>query len=154
MGQAKSNTAEKSKKSSGVPASLARVVSLHLEGNLPEALSEVNGVIAAGDERLEVFSAKAQLQFELEMFEDAAQTYYKLLTLNPQHTSANFNLAICLEHLSRWQDAADLFQKVADTDPSKWEARLGLAIALLHLDKPDQAAPHFDQVLAESPANV
>src|ERR1700730_15445697 len=116
-------------------ATLARAVSLHMEGKLKEGLDEINRTLEAGEGSLETFSAKAQIQFELEMFEDAARSYAKVLSLTPKHDGANFNLAVCLEKLGRWQEACDFFEKAADADPKRLETPLGLGICQLHLDK-------------------
>src|SRR5258708_15467836 len=121
-------------------ATLARAVSLHMEGKLKEGLEEINRTLESGDGSLETYSAKAQIQFELEMFEDAAKSYAKVLSMNPRHAGANFNLAICLEKLGRWQEASDFFEKAAEADPNRLETPLGLAICHLHLDQTDAAA--------------
>src|ERR1700730_4928195 len=133
-----------------VPA-LAKAVSLHLEGNLQEALEEINGALAAGEESLEIFSAKAQLQYDLEQYEDAEKSYAKVLSLHPKHAAANFHMAVCLEKLGRWQEAADFFEKAAETDPDRLDTRLGLGICQLHLDKTEAAAERFDRVLSQDP---
>src|SRR5260370_20930785 len=79
------------------PATLARAVSLHMEGKLKEGLDEINRTLDAGDGSLETFSAKAQIQFELEMFDDAAKSYAKGLSLTPRHLATNLNLARLLD---------------------------------------------------------
>src|SRR5271168_2361849 len=135
-------------------ASLAKAVSLHMEGKLDEALAEINRVLETGEGTLEIFSAKAQIQFELEMYEDAAQSYAKLLSMHPKHANANLNLAVCMERLGRWQEAADFFEKAAEAQPDRLDARLGLGIALLHLEKSDAAAENFDQVLERQPDHI
>ena len=127
------------------PASLSRAVSLHMEGKLKEALDEINRVLEAGDETPELFSAKAQIQFELELFDDASMSYAKVLSVNPKHPAANFNMAICHDRLGRWQEAAEFFEKAAQLDPGRTDARLGLGISLLHLDKAPAAAENFDR---------
>src|SRR5260370_42544806 len=81
------------------PATLARAVSLHMEGKLKEGLDEINRALDAGDGSLETFSAKAQIEFELEMFEDAAKSYARDLSLTPRHAGATFKLAACREKL-------------------------------------------------------
>src|SRR5580704_17568258 len=139
-----------SNRASKVPA-LAKAVSLHLEGNLQEALDEINGAIAEGEESLEIYSAKAQLQYDLEQFEEAAKSYAKVLSLNPNHTAANFHMAVCLEKVGRWQEASEFFEKSAEADPDRLDARLGLGICQLHLDKADAAAESFDRVLSQDP---
>src|SRR5882762_10632594 len=135
-----SSSTDVGSKNPAKPASLARAVSLHMEGKLKEGLEEINRTLESGDGSLETFAAKAQIQFELEMFDDAAKSYAKVLSLTPKHAGANFNLAVCLEKLGRWQEATDFFQKAAEADPNRLETPLGLAICQLHLDKADAAA--------------
>src|SRR5580700_8626449 len=135
-------------------ASLAKAVSLHMEGNLEDALAEINRVLETGEGTLEIYSAKAQIQFELEMYEEAAQSYAKLLSMHPKHANANLNLAVCLERLGRWQEAADFFEKAAEAQPDRLDARLGLGIAQLHLEKSDAAGDSFEHVLEQQPDNI
>src|ERR1700687_3038374 len=154
MSQTKSRSTsspEAGSKTPAKPATLARAVSLHMEGKLKEGLEEINRTLEGGDGSLETFSAKAQIQFELEMFEDAAKSYAKVLSLTPKHAGANFNLAVCLEKLGRWQEAIDFFKKAAAADPNRLETPRGLAICQLHLDKTDDAAASFDKVLSQQP---
>src|SRR5579863_6100089 len=80
-----------------VSPALAKSVSLHLEGKRKEALKELNTAIEAGEETPEVLAAKGHIQFELEQFNDAINTYEKLLEMAPRHATANFNLGICYE---------------------------------------------------------
>jgi hypothetical protein len=49
-----SNQANGSSKAAARVPALAKAVSLHLEGNLQEALDEINGALAAGEESLRV----------------------------------------------------------------------------------------------------
>src|SRR6202140_3740317 len=134
---------------SAKPASLSRAVSLHMEGKIKEALEEINRVLEAGDETPELFSAKAQIQFELEMFDDASKSYARVLSVNPKHPAANLNMAICHARLGQWHEGAEFFEKAAQLDPGRTDARLGLGISLLHLHKAPAAAECSDQVLSQ-----
>ncbi|HLJ17653.1 MAG TPA: tetratricopeptide repeat protein, partial [Bryobacteraceae bacterium] len=141
------------RKPGSVPPALAKAVSLHLEGKRKEALTELNTAIEAGDETVEIYSAKGHIQFELEQYDDAIKTYQKLLGLTPKHPTAHFNVGICYEKLSRWQDATDSFQTSLEIDPGRMEAQLGLGICLLHQEKPEGAIEQFNRVLARQPDN-
>ena len=134
-----------------VSASLARAVSLHLEGKRKEALRELNTAIENGEQSADIYAAKGHIQFELEQYDDAIKTYEKLLGAAPQHPTANFNLGICYEKLGRWQEATDSFQKALEVDPQREEANLGWGICLLHQEKPEPAIACFDKVLASNP---
>jgi len=113
MSKSKSGTA--SERGNG-PASLAKGVSLHMEGKLDAALQEINRALEGGDESPEVYLAKAQIQFELEQYQDAAKSYAKLLTVSPRHAAASFNLAICMERLGKWQEAAEHFKRATSLE--------------------------------------
>src|SRR5438128_272583 len=137
----------------GASASLARAVAMHLEGKRQEALVELNQAIQAGEESTEVHSAKGHLLYELNQYEEAVRSYQRLLELVPNHPTANFNLAICLEKLARWQEAADSFQRAMVNDPDRADTRLGLGICQLHLEKPEPALEQFDRVLSRDEKN-
>ncbi len=107
-------------------AALAKAVTLHLEGKLKEALRELTSAIERGEACPEIHSARGYLQFELELHEEAVKSYQRLLEAEPLHATGSFNLAICLEKLSRWDEAALHFQKALELNPEKTEARVGL----------------------------
>ena len=138
---------------SGSSSALAKAVSLHLEGKRKEALQELKGAIAGGNESAEVYSAIGHIQFELEQYEDAAKSYTRLLSMKPEHQAGNFNLAVCLEKLGRYDEASERFNKALELDPNKTEARLGLAICLLHQEKSEAALDNFEKCLSVSPEN-
>ena len=91
----------------GAPAAassaVAKAVTLHLEGKRPEALRELNRAMESGEDSPEVFSARGHLEYELNQYEAAVTSYSRLLDLVPNHPTASFNVAICLEKLGRWQ---------------------------------------------------
>jgi len=127
MSQFKSrSTAADQPKAAIKTPTLAKAASLHVEGKLREALDEVNRAIDGGDGSLEVFSAKAQLQFELEQFEDASKSYAKVLSLSPRHPVANFNLAVCLEKLGRTAEANGHYKLARSLRPGEqaYESRI------------------------------
>lgn len=124
-------------KSSQAQIALGRAVALHLEGKLKEALKELDKALESnGEIPAEVFSARGHIQFELEQYEEAAQSYTKLLSLEPKHPAATFNLGVCLEKLGRWAQAAEQFQKAWEANPKRMDALLGFGVCLLHLDRP------------------
>jgi len=80
----------------GASHALAKAVSLHLDGKPAEALEELYAAIERGDKDAEVYSALGHIHFQLEQFDDACNSYWKLLQLEPAHRTASFNLAVCL----------------------------------------------------------
>src|SRR5205085_4032877 len=68
-------------------SAMAKAVSLHFEGNRPEALRVLNAALDAGHETAEIYSARGHVQFEMEQLEDAAGSYEALLNLQPRHAT-------------------------------------------------------------------
>jgi tetratricopeptide (TPR) repeat protein len=130
---------------------LAKAVSLHLEGKAKEALKELDNVVNGGADSPEVHSARGHLQYELEFYDEAVQSYSRLLALDSRHQNGNFNLAVCLEKLGRWEHAAQQFEKALDADPQRLEAWLGLGICRLHSEKAEQALDAFERCLTRDP---
>ncbi len=147
-----SNTRSDMDQGQGTSA-LARAVSLHLEGKSREALRELDHAVDGGNSDKEVYSARGHIQFELEMYEDAARSYESLLMLEPGSVSASFNLAVCQEKLGRWVEAAENFSRVLQADGSRMDARLGLGICLLHQKNAQPALEAFEACLGKTPSD-
>lgn len=130
---------------------LARVVTLHLEGKLAEALQ----VIVEAPENIQtepdLLAAKAHIFFELDQLEAAAEVYTRLAEADPSHAAGAFNLGVCLERLGRWTEAGVQFERALKLQPSRVETRLGLAICLLHQERAEEALAELDQFLAQQP---
>src|ERR1700687_4737015 len=60
-------------------SALARALSLNTEGKTDAAWAEVSQAIEAGEDLLELFWVKGHLEFELGRYEDAVQSYAKVL---------------------------------------------------------------------------
>src|SRR5688572_26244048 len=77
------------------PAGLSRAISMHLEGKSAQALEEL--ARSPGGSSSEILSAKGQIEFELERYEDAARSYAKIAEYDVKHKTAHFNLGVCRE---------------------------------------------------------
>ena len=60
---------------------MARAVSLHLDGKTKEALIELDNAVTNGADMAEIHSARGHVQFELEMYDEAVQSYQRLAVL-------------------------------------------------------------------------
>src|SRR5581483_8990972 len=100
------------------PPPLAQAVALHLDGKRREALEVIDSALSSGTQSAELYSAKALIQYELGLFGDAADSYRRLLSLQPDHPSAALNLAICLERTGNWADASGAFATAVEKDPN------------------------------------
>ena len=90
----------------GASRALARAVSLHLDGKPQDALNELYSAVDSGEKDAEIYSALGHIHFQLDEFEEAATSYWKLVQLEPTHRTASFNLAVCLEKQGRWEEGS------------------------------------------------
>ena len=118
---------------------IARAVTLHIEGKGRDALREIDRALESGEPPKLVFAARGQIQFELELYPDAARSYEALVEIEPDSPTALFNLAVCQEKLALWTQAASNFERVLAIDPDRHDARLGLGICLLNAEQGERA---------------
>ncbi len=77
---------------------------LHLEGQLEQAIRELEAGLRGGEPPAEVYAAMGKLQMEMERFGDAAASYREALRREPENESCTHNLTLCdakLEELNR-----------------------------------------------------
>jgi tetratricopeptide (TPR) repeat protein len=144
---------DKRSDSSKASRSVARAVSLHLEGKLEDALKELHRATSKGEKSAEVYSAMGHIQCELGQFDGGVESYREFLRLEPKNATGWFNMAVCLENLGRWQEAAEKFKTASDLDPARLEAQLGMGICHLHLNDAKAGLTAFDKCLSKSPEN-
>ena len=133
---------------------LARAVTLHLAGKREEALKQLERAVDTGEASPEVYRAMGHIQFELDAFADAADSYRSLTELKPQYAKGWFNLAVCLERMDDWDEASQAFHKAATLDPSHLEAHLGLGVSHLRLEDPKSALFAFERCLELAPEHA
>jgi tetratricopeptide (TPR) repeat protein len=91
-----------------IPPSIVKATMLHLEGQLEQAIEELQAGLRAGEPAAKVYAAMGKLQLEMERFEDAAASYREALLREPESESCQHNLALCaakLEELNRPPEA-------------------------------------------------
>ena len=122
---------------------LARAVSLHLDGQLTAALAELKAAIEGGSRQPALYSAMGHILCELREFEQAAKYSSKRLELEPEHRTAHFNRAVCMAKMSEWEKARVDFERALRIDPARLEAQLGLGTCMLRLERPAEAYRSF-----------
>ena len=142
---------EKNGLAAATTGSLARAVTLHLAGKREEALKQLERAVDSGETSPELYRAMGHIQFELEAFADAADSYRSLTELKPQYAKGWFNLGVCLERMEDWDEASQAFHKAATLDPSHLEAHLGLGVSHLRLEDAKSALFAFERVLELAP---
>lgn len=117
-------------------------VALRSAGRLAEALDVLAG---AGECDSYASAVRGEIEFALGRFQDAALSYFSVVSAEPDNPRAHYNLALSLQHSGRWDTASEVFQLVLQLDSRRTEARLGLGICLLHLNRAEEALVHFNQ---------
>ncbi len=128
---------------------LVRAVSLHMEGRVAQAITELTAAIDGGDRHPDVYLMLGQFHAEAGQWETAAGVYRRLLELDARHPLGAFNLGVCQLRLGEWSGCETSFRQAVALQPSRVEAQLGLAIASLQLQKGTPALEGFDRVLAQ-----
>ena len=122
-------------------------LALRSAGRLQEAL---DALTAPGEYISDFYTVRGEIQFALGRCQEAAGSYYTVVTAEPDNTFAHYHLALCLRHLQDWDAAARSFQKVVDSDPHRDEARLALGGCLLNLNRAEEALAHFDRCWSDA----
>jgi tetratricopeptide (TPR) repeat protein len=109
---------EKNGPAAATTGSLARAVTLHLAGKREEALKQLERAVDSGEASPELYRAMGHIQFELEAFADAADSYRSLTELKPQYAKGWFNL---VSAWSGWRTGTKLRRR--STKPPRWTRR-------------------------------
>jgi tetratricopeptide (TPR) repeat protein len=132
---------------------LSKAASLHLEGKIEEASHELARALDSGERHPALYFALGQLQYELQDYLPASQSYAQAALLQPLHPTAYFNTGVCLGRLERWDEAADAFKKAISNDPARLEAHLALGACMVQLGRHNEALDAYDRFLARHPDN-
>ena len=122
-------------------------LALRSAGRLQEALDVLT---TPGEYISDFYTVRGEIQFALGRYEEAAGSYYTVVTAEPDNTFAHYHLASCMRHLRDWEAAARSFQKVVDSDPHRDEARLALGGCLLSLNRAEEALANFDRCWSDA----
>src|SRR5580658_6695237 len=144
-------TSSKAKRPAGSSA-LASAVKLAGAGRLDDAVKELEGAAAQGENPIEIQSGLGHLRFEQKRWEDAERCYRKVTETDANHAAARYNLGLTLERQSRFEEAAQAFETAAQLDPKRWQSETGRGMCLVHLGKSDVALECFNRALANGPA--
>jgi tetratricopeptide (TPR) repeat protein len=122
-------------------------LALRSAGRLQEAL---DALTTPGEYISDFYTVRGEIQFALGRYEEAAGSYYTVVTTEPDNTFAHYHLALCLRYLRNWEAAARSFQKVIESDPHRDDARLALGGCLLNLNRAEEALAHFDRCWSDA----
>lgn len=119
---------------------LEAALALRSAGRLQDAL---DALTAPGEYSSDFYTIRGEIQMALGRFQEAAGSYFTVVTSEPENAFAHLNLALCLQRLNRWADAAQAFQATLRIDPHRDDARLALGVCLLHQNRLEEALINF-----------
>src|SRR5258708_17430513 len=96
-----------------IPSQLEAALELRSSGLLTEA---VEMLTSPGEYNAYLCAVRAEIEFELGRFQDAALSYFSVTISYPNDSDAHYNLALCLERCGRWDVATEAFQRVLQLD--------------------------------------
>ncbi|MGA2737997.1 MAG: tetratricopeptide repeat protein [Bryobacteraceae bacterium] len=130
---------------------LSKAASLHLDGKLDEGAKELVRALDGGERHPALYFALGQLQYELQQYSPAAQSYAQAAVLQPLHPTAHFNAGVCLGRVEHWEEASAAFRKAISNDPARTEAHLALGACLVQLGLHSEALDAYDRFLERHP---
>ena len=130
---------------------LSKAASLHLDGKLDDAAQELVRALDGGERHPALYFALGQLQYEMQEYGPASQSYGHAALLQPLHPTAHFNAGVCLGRIERWDAAAASFRKAISNDPARSEAHLALGACLVQVGLHNEALDAYDRFLAHHP---
>ena len=98
----------------------------------------------------DAWNLRGDLQFELGLIPEAAESYAAAIGAGPNNTHALRNLALCHYRLNQWEAAAGAFRDVLALESHRDDARLGLGACLLHLNRTEEALACFEQCWSQT----
>jgi len=130
-----------------LPDQVQAALSLRATGRLEEALDVL---VTPGDRISDFYTIRGDIQLALHRYEEAAGSYFTVISSDPQNGYAFHNFALCLRHLGQWDPAAEAFERVLEFEPHRDEARLALAACLLHLKRAEEALANLDRCWSDA----
>lgn len=122
-------------------------------GNLPEAETHFNRVLAESPEHLEALLGLARVHHLAGRLDQAEQTYHRALRSNPKSAAALHGLGQTYAARQRWHEAAELLNQAMLAAPDDATIRYDLAVALAEAGNIPAALPHFISTVGDAEAH-
>lgn len=136
------------------PQSVNEIVTLLKSGDAATAEKKLRKLIKRNGEIDMLYDLLANAQLAQEKFSDATKSLSKLLELKPDHTDAEYNLALAYMQMGRTADAVTHFQSVGSKQPKNADAFNNLGAALFELERYGDAVEAYERALAIDPKYV
>lgn len=122
-------------------------------GNLPEAETHYNRVLAEKPENVDAIVGLAKVHLLGGRYELAEQHYHRALRTAPHHPAALHGMGQTYAARRRWDEAAELLNQAVLASPNDGAIRYDLAVALVHTDNVPAAMPHFISTIGDAEAH-
>lgn len=95
---------------------------------------------------------KAHVQFQLDMFEEALETYqeYRKMSSYGQWQTDIF-IAECYEKMEKYEESISYYKQSLEAHPDNYDALTGIAICLLEQEKYAESMPYINRALEINP---
>ena len=95
---------------------------------------------------------KAHVQFQLDMFEEALETYqeYRKMSSYGQWQTDIF-IAECYEKIEKYEESISYYKQSLEAHPENYDALTGIAICLLEQENYTESMPYINRALEISP---
>ncbi len=110
----------------GLQAIVQRVVELHAEGSVAQALGLVNQAIAATPPDADLYNLAAVCYLRLGNAERAEESYRQALAVRSDHADTHFHLGSLLKELKREEEAEACFRQALQDKPGHAAAQTAL----------------------------
>jgi protein O-mannosyl-transferase len=98
--------------------------------------------------------AAASTRYHLAQWRDSITLYRHVLRVDPNSTTAQYNLGLLLVKRGQNAEAAELFADTLRLNPEQYQAQRELGLALQRLGRTDEALAHYEAALRVNPRFV
>ena len=124
-------------------------------GNYDQALSSLDKALDLNlpDHQPTILVDKGNIYFDTFDYQNAISFYEKALNLDPQFTSAFYNIALSYENLGNYARAEVYYNKILEIFPEDLKVLLNMGNIFVTTKKLDEALKYYEKVLVLDPKN-
>ncbi len=137
-----------------IPARYARAVACHQAGQLAEAISHYQSILALRPDLPEVYNNTGLALAELGRWEEAEAAYQRAIVLRPDNLETLCNWGVALADLDRFDEAEAKFRRAIALNPAFAAAHNNLGLILKERGRMAEARRAAEQAISLSPTNT
>jgi len=131
-----------------------RAVTLHQQGNLPEAEELYRTLLKSHPDHFELLQLTGVLNRQTGRLEEAAGLMQRSLALNPNQAHVHNNLGNCLQDLKRFAEALACYERAVALQPDYEEAWYNGGHTLQDLGRHEEALGRYAKAVALKPGHA